>query len=336
MKDGQAGRWLRLTRAAESGAERRMSVRPFMIGPAPVRRTLQYLNSGALKLKKRVSIIEVHYNMYWRFHKTQFSMEFREPKMKESVTQNMVHERIRRTMELKENYSFAREPDNHTGMREFYFWEVPRLQYQNPDVQMVRFLERSPLPFLRIWLNDGADFLIDCDNRDRTSILNQVIRTVGTQTSAQDADALKKSRMQSVSALPMTDPTVGNPATFGFSRTRYCMCEVPDQVPCPGVCPLPLRMRGKYILQKKDELDAWENDLDRPYPTGEEMERDRVSFPVRQLLPVLDVKGLDTVFMRKNKQKTRPFQAPEAIAARLHGNRFDKESDKKLIEDHKK
>ena len=307
----------------------------FLLGPAPIRRTLQYLKSGFMQLKKRVSIIEIHYNMYWRYHKVNFSMAYKEPKMKESETQAIVRDRILKRMLLKENFQFTREPDNHTGMREFYFWEVPRLQYQNPDVQIVRFLERSPLPFLRIWLNDGNDFLIDCDNRDRTSILNQLIRTVGTETSEQDADALKKSRTRSVSALPMTDPSVGNPATFGFNRSRYCMCEVADQVPCPGVCPVPLRMRGKYILNLKDELEAWENDLDRPYPTGEEIERERVAFPIDAIPVMTEVKGLDTMFMRKNKQITKPYELPEKITKRLHGNRFDKDSDKKLFDDHK-
>jgi len=249
-----------------------------------------------------------------------------------------VTDRIYANLIRKENYDFRRPPDNHTGMREFYFWEIPRLQYQNPDVQVVRFLEMSPLPFLRVWLSDGVDFLIDCDNRDRTSILNQLISTVGTETSAQDADALKKSRMRSVSALPMTDPSIGNPATFGFSRSRYCMCEVPDQVPCPGLCPLPLRMRGKYRVHRKEELEAWENDLDRPYPTGEEMEKDRVAFPVREAPfggTMADAKGLDTMFMRKPKQQTRPFQHPDEIAKRLHGNRFEKDSDRELFDRHK-
>jgi hypothetical protein len=186
-----------------------------------------------------------------------------------------------------------------------------------------------------VWLNDGSDFLIDCDNRDRVSILNQLIRTVGTETSAQDAEAMKKSRRRLVSALPMTDPSVGNPATFGFCRSRYCMCEVPDQVPCPGLCPLPLRMRGKYRIQKREELEEWENDLDRPYPTGEQMERDRVAFPVQKPRVVNDCEGLDTMFMRKPKQQTRPYQAPEFITKRLHANRFEKDSDRKLFDDHK-
>jgi small subunit ribosomal protein S25 len=37
-----------------------------------------------------------------------------------------------------------------------------------------------------------------------------------------------------------------NPATFGHGCRRHCMCEIPGQVPCPGVVPLPYHMRGRY------------------------------------------------------------------------------------------
>lgn len=33
---------------------------------------------------------------------------------------------------------------------------------------------------------------------------------------------------------------------FGVGRKRYCICEVPGQVPCPGFVPLPKEMTGKY------------------------------------------------------------------------------------------
>ena len=37
-----------------------------------------------------------------------------------------------------------------------------------------------------------------------------------------------------------------NPANFGWGCDRQCICEVPGQVPCPAVVPLPKVMRGKY------------------------------------------------------------------------------------------
>ena len=59
---------------------------PYLIGPAPIRRTLQYLKSGKVLFKDRVKIMEVHYNIYWR------------------------------------NYTKPKYSDPHVGMREFYFW----------------------------------------------------------------------------------------------------------------------------------------------------------------------------------------------------------------------
>ena len=45
-----------------------------------------------------------------------------------------------------------------------------------------------------------------------------------------------------------------NPALFGVSHPRKCMCEVPGQVPCPGLVPLPKELRGKYRDLKADSL----------------------------------------------------------------------------------
>lgn len=44
-----------------------------------------------------------------------------------------------------------------------------------------------------------------------------------------------------------------NPANFGVGCERNCICEVPGQVPCPGTCPLPKHMRGKYRLRDDDD-----------------------------------------------------------------------------------
>lgn len=44
-----------------------------------------------------------------------------------------------------------------------------------------------------------------------------------------------------------------NPANFGYNCSRWCICEVPGQVPCPGFTPLPNEMRGKYKNAKADD-----------------------------------------------------------------------------------
>lgn len=42
-----------------------------------------------------------------------------------------------------------------------------------------------------------------------------------------------------------------NPANFGALCERQCICEIPGQIPCPGTCPLPKIMRGKYKSVKR-------------------------------------------------------------------------------------
>lgn len=37
-----------------------------------------------------------------------------------------------------------------------------------------------------------------------------------------------------------------HPSHFGAQCARPCICEIPGQVPCPGVIPLPNHMRGKF------------------------------------------------------------------------------------------
>lgn len=41
-----------------------------------------------------------------------------------------------------------------------------------------------------------------------------------------------------------------NPANFGVGCDRACICELPGQIPCPGVVPLPNHMRGKFRFRR--------------------------------------------------------------------------------------
>ena len=47
---------------------------------------------------------------------------------------------------------------------------------------------------------------------------------------------------------------LANPANFGSTCSRHCICEIPGQLPCPSLVPLPKSWRGKYKFQKSDEL----------------------------------------------------------------------------------
>lgn len=85
--------------------------------------------------------------------------------------------------------------------------------------------------------------LIDIDSKSHDDIVDHLRRVVGksAETLSKEARAAEKKE---------------NPSNFGVGCFRKCMCEIPDQIPCPGVCQLPKVMRGKYKWYKKDELEA--------------------------------------------------------------------------------
>ncbi|XP_076237854.1 mitochondrial ribosomal protein S25 [Calliopsis andreniformis] len=166
---------------------------PFMIGAAPIRRTLKYLEAGKLILKDGIQIFSINYNTHG---------------------------------------------SNHTGTRQFVFWNLPQIQYKNPKVQIVTFKNLTPSPFIKCYYGDGKTMLIDIDNKQREEILYHLIAVVG-----KTKDVLKQESI----AMEKKD----NPANFGVGCPRSCICVVPDQVPCPGVVPLPFHMRGKKRLAKE-------------------------------------------------------------------------------------
>lgn len=115
--------------------------------------------------------------------------------------------------------------DYFHGLREFYFWEMPRLQYQNPNLQIVRLLDLMPSPFIRFWFDDGKDILIDCFAQEHRVILSRVLKTVGKS----------EARLKLEETLGCINNNQDNSALFGHGRERFCGCEVPGAHPCPGV-----------------------------------------------------------------------------------------------------
>lgn len=85
--------------------------------------------------------------------------------------------------------------------------------------------------------------LIDIDSKSHDEILEHLIQVVGKTKETLKQEALAAEKKE-------------NPSNIGIGCFRKCMCEIPDQIPCPGVCPLPKFMRGKYKYFKKDELEA--------------------------------------------------------------------------------
>lgn len=166
-----------------------------MWGPAPIRRTLPYLQNGKFIAKDPIKVMEVHYSLHGRRYQT------REEK----------------------------RADYYNGLREFYFWEMPRIQYKNPHLQIVRILDKMPTPFIRFWLDNGEDILIDCFNQGHQEILKRVIRVAGKSDE----------RLKLEETIRRGVIGEDNPALFGYNRERFCACEVPGQHPCPGVIRTP-------------------------------------------------------------------------------------------------
>ncbi|KAK3540686.1 hypothetical protein QTP70_034673 [Hemibagrus guttatus] len=121
------------------------------------------------------------------------------------------------------------------GARKFVFFSVPQIQYKNPWVQIMMFKNMTPSPFLRFYLDDGEQVLVDVEGKDYKEITQHVRKMLGKSDKVLQAEALAK--MES-----------SNPANFGPKKyfLRECISEVEGQVPHPGRVPLPKEMTGKY------------------------------------------------------------------------------------------
>ncbi|XP_055902370.1 probable 28S ribosomal protein S25, mitochondrial [Eupeodes corollae] len=128
--------------------------------------------------------------------------------------------------------------DHHLGARDFVFWNIPQVQFKNPNVQVVTFKNMTPSPFIRCYYQDGRDILIDIDSKNREQILEHLIKVIGKSQEQLVAEALLVEKKD-------------NPANFGVGCDRHCICEIPGQLPCPGTIPVPEHMRGKHIFQSK-------------------------------------------------------------------------------------
>ncbi|MCJ8735215.1 hypothetical protein PDJAM_G00244320 [Pangasius djambal] len=121
------------------------------------------------------------------------------------------------------------------GARKFVFFSVPQIQYRNPWVQIMMFKNMTPSPFLRFYLDDGEQVLVDVEGKDYKEITQHVKKILAKSDKVLQAEALAK--MES-----------SNPANFGPKKyfLRECISEVEGQVPHPGRVPLPKEMTGKY------------------------------------------------------------------------------------------
>lgn len=102
--------------------------------------------------------------------------------------------------------------------------------------QVATFKNLTPTPFVRIFLENGEDILVDVDSKSRSEIHDH-LKTIICKS---ESTLQKEARELMI-----------NPANFGWGCDRQCICEIPGQVPCPGIIPLPNHMRGKYKFGEK-------------------------------------------------------------------------------------
>ncbi|GAU93122.1 hypothetical protein RvY_05109 [Ramazzottius varieornatus] len=166
----------------------------FMSGPAPIRRTLRYLEGSPYALRDQVRILNIFF----------------------------------RSRDLA-----------HKGTREFVFHNFPQLQYKNPDVQLLTFLNLMPTPYIQAFLENGEKVHIDLFDHTRQEVQDRVLQVLCKGQSILSAEA--KARQ-----------TIANPANFGKGFLRHCICAVPGQTPCPGAVTFPHFMRRKYYEDPTD------------------------------------------------------------------------------------
>uniref|UniRef100_A0A8C5D5W1 Small ribosomal subunit protein mS25 n=1 Tax=Gouania willdenowi TaxID=441366 RepID=A0A8C5D5W1_GOUWI len=147
---------------------------------------------------------------------------------------------IRRTLEYlqKGNIIFKNKVKIMTSELTFVFFNIPQIQYKNPWLQIMMFKNMTPSPFLKFYLDDGEQVLMDVEGKDHKLISEHVKKILGKSEEVLKAEA--QAKMQA-----------SNPANFGPKKycLRECICEVEGQVPCPSIRPLPKEMTGKYRAQ---------------------------------------------------------------------------------------
>ncbi|XP_061218499.1 small ribosomal subunit protein mS25 [Neopsephotus bourkii] len=131
------------------------------------------------------------------------------------------------------------------GARKFVFFNIPQIQYKNPWVQIMLFKNMTPSPFVRFYLDNGEQVLVDVEDKTNKEINEHIKKILGKSKETLEKEERERKKLS-------------HPATFGPKKyhLRECMCEIEGQVPCPAFVPLPKEMRGKYKAAMKNEASA--------------------------------------------------------------------------------
>ncbi|KAL5014502.1 hypothetical protein ScPMuIL_008772 [Solemya velum] len=139
---------------------------------------------------------------------------------------------------LTVNYNTGQKASE--GAYDFVFWNLAQIQYKNPAVQIVTLKNMTPSPFLQFFFNNGKKIVVDVDCTPREQILDHVKDLFCKTEKVLEEEKLAQMK-------------TSNPANFGWAFPRWCICEVPGQVPCPGWVPLPKHCRMKYQRMAEEE-----------------------------------------------------------------------------------
>lgn len=83
------------------------------------------------------------------------------------------------------------------------------------------------------FLEDGREVLFDFENKTKDEITNTIQGTLGKTPLVKKREYLEH----------MQDH---NPAEFGSSCKRHCLCEIQGQVSCPSIMPVPLYLESNW------------------------------------------------------------------------------------------
>jgi len=76
------------------------------------------------------------------------------------------------------NFNEGEDQPHHTGARYFVFWNLPQVQYKNPDTQIVTLKNITPSPFITCFLEDNTKVYFDVDSQSNKEILDKLSRTL--------------------------------------------------------------------------------------------------------------------------------------------------------------
>ena len=76
------------------------------------------------------------------------------------------------------NFNEGEDQPHHTGARDFVFWNLPQVQYKNPDTQIVTLKNITPSPFITCFLEDNTKVYFDVDSQSNKEILDKLSRTL--------------------------------------------------------------------------------------------------------------------------------------------------------------